>query len=172
MGLGEDVGGLGHEVDAAEDDELGFGLLGGPLGELEGVAAEVGELDDVLALVVVAEDDAAGAEPLAGGGDAGDDLGRVQAPVLLRDVLLPEGEGALLGEGAGLQGAVGGALHRLIEEGVIGDEREGFCDLRPEGHGDDLSSGHLVYAVHYPAWHKGSRLGRWCQGDTKVLGRA
>ena len=32
-------------------------LLGGPLRELEGVAAEVGELDDVLALVVVAEDD-------------------------------------------------------------------------------------------------------------------
>ncbi len=135
VGLGEDVGGLGHEVDTAEDDELGLWLLGGPLGQVEGVAAEVGELDDVLALVVVAEDDAALAEVLSGGGDAGDDLRGVQAPVLLRDVLLPEGESALLGQGAGVQGAVGGALHRLVEEGLVGDDWEGRCDLGLGGHG-------------------------------------
>ena len=53
----EDVGALGHEVDAAEEDVLGVAATGGLLRELEGVAAEVGELDDLVALVVVAEDD-------------------------------------------------------------------------------------------------------------------
>ena len=57
MGLGEDVGALGHEVDAAEEDVLGVAAAGRLLRELEGVAAEVGELDDLVALVVVAEDD-------------------------------------------------------------------------------------------------------------------
>ena len=51
---GQDVGGLGHEVDAAEDDELGIVAAGRLLGELEGVAGDVGELDDLVALVVVA----------------------------------------------------------------------------------------------------------------------
>src|ERR687892_399839 len=41
-GGGEDVGALGHEVDAAEQDELGPAAAGGLLRELEGVAAEVG----------------------------------------------------------------------------------------------------------------------------------
>lgn len=54
---GEDVGGFGHEVYAAEDDVLGFGEFGGFAGELEGVAGDVGEADDVVLLVVVAEDD-------------------------------------------------------------------------------------------------------------------
>ena len=53
-GRGEDVGRLGHEVDAAEDDELGLGPGGGVAGELERVAGDVGELDDLVALVVVA----------------------------------------------------------------------------------------------------------------------
>ena len=70
MRLAEDIGGFGHEVDAAENDELGLGLLASPLGQLEGVAPEVGELDDVLALIVVAEDDAAGPEITARFGDS------------------------------------------------------------------------------------------------------
>ena len=53
---GQDVGALGHEVHAAEDDELRLGVRGGLLGELERVAGDVGELDDLVALVVVAED--------------------------------------------------------------------------------------------------------------------
>ncbi len=52
---GEHVGGLGHEVHAAEDDELRLGASGGLLGELEAVAGDVGELDDLVALVVVPE---------------------------------------------------------------------------------------------------------------------
>ena len=46
---------LGHEVHAAEDDELGLGPRGRLAGELERVARDVGELDDLVALVVVAE---------------------------------------------------------------------------------------------------------------------
>ena len=52
---GQDVGRLGHEVHAAEDDALGIRPGGGLLGQLEGVAGDVGELDDLVALVVVAE---------------------------------------------------------------------------------------------------------------------
>ena len=59
---GEDVGRLGHEVDAAEDDELGLGLVGGQAGEPEGVAPGVGPAHDLVALVVVAEDEQPGAE--------------------------------------------------------------------------------------------------------------
>jgi hypothetical protein len=63
-----DVGALGHEVHAAEDDVLGGGLRGGQARQLQRVAGEVGELDDLVALVVVAEDDDALAErPLRGG---------------------------------------------------------------------------------------------------------
>ena len=41
---------------AAEDDMVGVGTFGGVLGELEGVAHEVGMADDFIALVEVAED--------------------------------------------------------------------------------------------------------------------
>ena len=61
VGAGEDVGRLGHEVDAAEDDELGLGPGRRLAGELERVAGDVGELDDLVALVVVAEHE----DPLA-----------------------------------------------------------------------------------------------------------
>jgi hypothetical protein len=60
---GQDVGRLGHEVDPAEDHELGLGPGRGLLGQAEGVAAGVGELDHLVALVVVAEDE----RPLAQG---------------------------------------------------------------------------------------------------------
>ena len=51
------VGALGHEVHAAEDDELGLGVLADLLRELVRVAGVVGELDDLVALVVMSEDD-------------------------------------------------------------------------------------------------------------------
>ena len=56
MWLREDIGALGHEVHAAEEDELGLGAASGLLGELEGIAPEVRELDDFVALVVMTED--------------------------------------------------------------------------------------------------------------------
>ena len=63
----EDVRGLGHEVHAAEQDELGLGPRGGLARELERVARDVGELDDLVALVVVAQHERAGAERSARG---------------------------------------------------------------------------------------------------------
>ena len=57
---GEDVGRLGHEVDAAEHDVLGR-RVGGQAGQAEGVAPGVGPAHDLVALVVVAEDE----EPVA-----------------------------------------------------------------------------------------------------------
>ncbi len=59
---GQDIGSLGHEVDAAEDDGVGLVVIGGPLGELERVAPQVGPPDDLGPLVVVAEDQESFAE--------------------------------------------------------------------------------------------------------------
>ena len=69
MRRAQDVGALGHEVDAAKDDELCFVLGRRGVRELQRVADEVGELDDLVALVVMAEDDDARAERLLGCGN-------------------------------------------------------------------------------------------------------
>ena len=66
---GQDVRRLGHEVDAAEDDELCLVLSGGQAGEPEGVAPGIGPSHDVVALVVVAEDEHPRAERLLGVAD-------------------------------------------------------------------------------------------------------
>ena len=71
---GEDVRGLGHEVHAAEQDELGLGPRGRLARELEGVARDVGELDDLVALVVVAQHERAAAQGGAGGAGALDEV--------------------------------------------------------------------------------------------------
>ena len=62
--VGQDVGALGHEVHAAEHDELCFRVRGSLLGELEGIACHIGEGDDLIALVMVTED----VHPIAEGG--------------------------------------------------------------------------------------------------------
>ena len=67
----EHVGALGHEVHAAEDDELGRAFAGRGARELQRVAGEVGELDDLVALIVMTEDDQAIPERLLGRRDAG-----------------------------------------------------------------------------------------------------
>ena len=59
---------------AAEDDVVGLGPVGGGLRELERVARDVGELDDLVALVVVAEDEDPVAERGLGGPGALDEL--------------------------------------------------------------------------------------------------
>ena len=53
----EHVGAFRHEMHAAEHDELGLGMLRDLAGEAERVADVVGELDHLIALVVMAEDD-------------------------------------------------------------------------------------------------------------------
>ncbi len=65
----EQVGALGHEMHAAEDDVPGLGL-GGDLGELVAVAGRVGEADNFVALVVVAEQEHLLAELGASLGDS------------------------------------------------------------------------------------------------------
>ena len=59
---GEDVGRLGHEVHAAEHDEVGLGPLLREHRQPVRVAAGVGPPHDLVALVVVAEDEDAVAE--------------------------------------------------------------------------------------------------------------
>ena len=72
---GEDVGALGHEVHAAEDDELGLGMRGRLLRQLERVAGGVGELDDLVALIVMAEDVETIAQRRLGGRGPRDQVG-------------------------------------------------------------------------------------------------
>ena len=61
MRRAEDVGALRHEVHAAEHDELGLALARRRARELQRVAGEIGELDHLVALIVMAENH----EPLA-----------------------------------------------------------------------------------------------------------
>ena len=65
----EHVGALGHKVHAAENNVPGVGF-GGDFGELVAVAGEIGEADDFVALVVVAQQQGGGAELSARRGDA------------------------------------------------------------------------------------------------------
>ena len=87
---GEDVGGFGHEVDAAEDDIFSANLVGGFAGELEAVAGEVGEIDDGVLLVVMAEDDELAAQCLAGGLNAEAQFGVRESGVDFGEGLLPD----------------------------------------------------------------------------------
>ena len=84
---GQDVRALGHEVDAAEDDELGVLVVADALRQLPRVADVVGELDHLVALVVVAEDDEALAEGRPRRRDAAVHLLDRQAEVALRERL-------------------------------------------------------------------------------------
>ena len=68
-GAAENVGAFGHEVDAAKDNVLASGARR-LLRKFVGVATIVGEADDLIALIVVPENDALAAQSFAGGGDA------------------------------------------------------------------------------------------------------
>ena len=65
----EDVGGLRHEVHAAEDDVLRLRPGGGELSELERITGVVRVADHLVALVVMAENDQPLAQRAAGGDD-------------------------------------------------------------------------------------------------------
>src|SRR5581483_1778245 len=88
---GENIGGFRHEMDAAKDDIFGFGVRGGELGEFEAVAPVVRPFDDLVTLVVVAEDDEVAAETAARGRDTGIGLFRGKLDQLLRKGLLKHG---------------------------------------------------------------------------------
>ena len=55
----QNVGALRHEMDAAENDRLGFGPRAGLNAQLVAVAPKVGMLDNLVPLVMVAKDDQA-----------------------------------------------------------------------------------------------------------------
>ena len=57
MRRAENVRALRHEVDATEDDELRGALARGRARQLQRVPGEIGELDDLVALIVMAQDD-------------------------------------------------------------------------------------------------------------------
>ena len=89
LGLGQDVGDFGHEMHAAEHDVIGVGLRG-ELGQFQRIAGKVGVLVDVGALIVMAEDDRALAEPRPRGNDtllAGLVLQRLEAVESYRALL-------------------------------------------------------------------------------------
>src|SRR5258707_6029563 len=65
----KDVRTLSHKVHAAKDDIAALGLRSLE-GEFEGVTAEIGELDDFVALVVMAQYHDVLAQAGLGGGDA------------------------------------------------------------------------------------------------------
>ena len=54
---GQNVGAFGHEVHTAEDDEFSVGSRGRLTGKFVGIPGDVGELDDLFALVVVTENE-------------------------------------------------------------------------------------------------------------------
>ena len=69
VGTRQNIGGLGHEVHAAEDDVASLGLRG-QFGEPPTIALIVGKLNHFVALVVVPQHDTLLAENLAGGANA------------------------------------------------------------------------------------------------------
>ncbi len=69
MRAAKNVRALGHEMDPAKNDVPGVSL-GRLIGELERVAAKIGELYDFIALVVVAENDHIFVQAGSGRGDA------------------------------------------------------------------------------------------------------
>ena len=99
IAAGENIGALGHEVDAAEEDVFSVGAGGRLLGQLERVAAEIGELDDFIALVVMTEDDQALAELVAQRPDSGVALIGRHLEVFARDLLLAQGRSVVFAEG-------------------------------------------------------------------------
>ena len=80
----QDVGRLGHEVDATEHHELRLGLAGGDPGQPEGVSPGVGPGHHLVPLVVVPEDDQSRTEFVLGLPDPGSELRRIGCRVAIR----------------------------------------------------------------------------------------
>ena len=95
VGAGEHVGRLGHEVHAAEDDVGGPVALGRVAGQLEGIPPGVGPADDLVALVVVAEDQQPALQRLLGRGDAGLERGGGRQRVVVRQGRLQSEHGVV-----------------------------------------------------------------------------
>ena len=99
MGGAEDGGGFGHKVDAAEHDVAGLWSGRRLLGQQEGIALEVGVLDYLFPLVVVAQDGNAGAQLLPHLVDTGVQFRGGAAQVLGGNLLPPDVDRQFLGQG-------------------------------------------------------------------------
>src|SRR5438128_12420814 len=53
---------FGHEVHAAKNDVLGLLATGGPLRQLERISSDIGKLDDLITLIMMAKNDQAPAQ--------------------------------------------------------------------------------------------------------------
>ena len=115
---GQDVRALGHEVHAAEDDELGVLMVADALRRLPRVAGVVGELDHLVALVVVAEDDEALAERRPRRRDPAVHLLDGQAEVALRE-RLPLADVLVLELRQDVDGAHGSIVQPGNDSGVV-----------------------------------------------------
>ena len=99
----QNVRGLSHEVYAAEDDVLGALLRGGKLGQLEGVALEVGEPYHLVSLVVMSEYDKPVRQFRARLEDPEIELIRRHSHVFDRQLLPADAHGELVSQGFGHQ---------------------------------------------------------------------
>ena len=87
MRRAEDIRALGHEVHAAEHDELRFSTACRRARELQRIPGVIGELDDLVPLVVVAQDHHPLTERALGGRDARVHLIVGEAEILLGERL-------------------------------------------------------------------------------------
>src|SRR5262245_8414792 len=87
MGSAQHVSTFGHEVHATEHDVVGFGASGDLTRELEGIAGVVGELDHLVALIVVTQDHELAAERRARFGNAPHHLLVRESQILFRQRL-------------------------------------------------------------------------------------
>ena len=155
----EDVRRLRHEVHAAEEDELGLGPGGGLARELERVARDVGELDDLVALVVVAEHEGPAAQRGAGRAGALDEV-RVARGGQVADALdaalggqvdtasqQEEGRRGRLGEGAHAHAAIlahGPARSRPTRRATMHGVR---VLIAPDSFGSSLTAAEAAQAM-------------------------
>jgi hypothetical protein len=98
----QDISGLSHEMNAAEDDKLDSALLGGFPRQFVAVPGEIGEGDDAILLVVMSEDDQPMAEALPGRPNPPIELGVGEPAILFWNCCLPHFHSFLAGPRSGL----------------------------------------------------------------------
>ena len=134
-------------MDAAEDDVVGLGVLGGLLGELERVAAEIGELNDVVALVMVTEDQEAVAQLGSRRADALAQFVARELQVFLWDFGLPVAQVRLGDEWDGGDVGLAGFVGQVGRENLwdeVGLDDGGFSHV---GLSDRLLSVRLTLSI-------------------------
>ena len=143
---GQDAGGFGHKMDAAEDDEIGLGAAGGLLRQQERVALEIGVFDDFFALVMMPQDGHPAAQLPAGGADALIQLGGVEVQIGRGELLPAHIGGHFFGQGLGGQFVFGLAERRMFVFGD-GDDRRAVNRSHHKPRKQEWAAGRLRRAV-------------------------